>query len=40
LEKLKGARMGQFNIRINDQWRLASFGRTATPMRSRSWTIT
>jgi proteic killer suppression protein len=40
LEKLKGDREGQWSIRINDQWRICSIGRTETPLRSKLWTIT
>ncbi|MBK9609275.1 MAG: type II toxin-antitoxin system RelE/ParE family toxin [Betaproteobacteria bacterium] len=38
-EALKGDRKAQYSIRINDQWRNASRGLTAHPVRSmsRSW---
>jgi addiction module HigA family antidote len=40
LEKLSGGRSGQHSIRINDQWRICSSGRTATHTRPRSSIIT
>lgn len=36
LEKLKGSRSGQYSIRINDQWRIASSGLITKPETSRS----
>jgi toxin HigB-1 len=41
LERLKGDRHGQHSIRIiNDQWRICSGGKTATPTTLRSWATT
>jgi addiction module HigA family antidote len=40
LEKLKGDRAGQWSIRINDQWRIASCGKPMERMMSKSSTIT
>lgn len=38
LEKLKGDRTGQHSIRINDQYRVCSGGRTPGPRTSKSST--
>ena len=36
LKELKGERKGQHSIRINDQWRICSFGETAQPRTLKS----
>src|SRR5438445_11581925 len=40
LEALAGDRKGPRSIRINDQFRVALFGRRKARRRSRSWTTT
>jgi proteic killer suppression protein len=40
LEPLKGERVGQYSIRINDKYRISSVGRSRGPRRFKLWITT